>query len=181
MKLLLHACCAPCLAAPYEHLIKEHEIVVFWYNPNIQPYREYIRRLEAFRKYTSKKGIKTIEDLSYPLEDWLYKAAMLSRKSNVLRCKFCYAERLHRVATYAKRHGFNAFSTTLLLAPYQKHELVKEIGEKIGKNMNIEFLYIDMRKWFDESEKMAREAGIYRQGYCGCVFSEADRYWRDNP
>ncbi len=181
MKLLLHACCAPCLMAPYKHLSEKYDIVVYWYNPNIQPYREYLRRLKAFREYTKKAGIETVENLDYPLEDWLAKAAILSKKSNVLRCRFCYAERLYKVAMYAKTHGFDYFSTTLLLAPYQKHEMVKEIGEKLGKNVGIEFYYEDMRKWFDEGEDMARHAGIYRQGYCGCVFSEADRYWRDNP
>ncbi len=179
MTLLLHACCAPCLMAPYKHLSEKFDVVVYWYNPNIQPYREYLRRLNAFRKYTKREGIKIIEDLSYPLEDWLYRASILSKKSNVLRCRYCYAERLHRTAQLAKKNNFDAFSTTLLLAPYQKHELIKEIGEKIGKSVGIQFYYEDMRNWFDESEDMARRAGIYRQGYCGCVFSETDRYWKE--
>ncbi len=179
MKMLLHACCAPCLMAPYKHLREKFDIVVYWYNPNIQPYREYLRRYNAFKKYTSSKGIPVIENLDYPLEDWLAKASLLSKKSNVLRCKYCYAERLYKVARYAAEHNFDYFSTTLLLAPYQKHELVREIGEKIGTQTGVQFYYEDMRKWFDESEKMARESGLYRQGYCGCIFSEADRYWRD--
>ncbi|MCD6370046.1 MAG: epoxyqueuosine reductase QueH [Thermoplasmata archaeon] len=179
MKILLHACCAPCLMAPYKNLSESHDITVFWYNPNIQPYREYLRRLRTFREYTQKIGVKVIEDLSYPLEDWLYKASILSRKSNVLRCRFCYADRLFKTAKKAKDLGMDAFTTTLLLAPYQKHEMVKEIGGSIASRVGIKFYYEDMRKWFDESEKMARNAGIYRQGYCGCVFSEADRYWRD--
>jgi len=165
--------------APYKNLSKIHDITVFWYNPNIQPYREYLRRLRTFREYTQKIGVKVIEDLSYPLEDWLYKASILSRKSNVLRCRFCYADRLFKTAKKAKDLGMDAFTTTLLLAPYQKHEMVKEIGGSIASRVGIKFYYEDMRKWFDESEKMARNAGIYRQGYCGCVFSEADRYWRD--
>jgi len=179
MKILLHACCAPCLMVPYNNLSESHEITVFWYNPNIQPYREYLRRLHAFREYTQKIGAKVIEDLSYPLEDWLYKASILSRKSNVLRCRFCYADRLFKTAKKAKDLGMDTFTTTLLLAPYQKHEMVKEIGKITASRVGIKFYYEDMRKWFDESEKMARNAGIYRQGYCGCVFSEADRYWRD--
>ncbi len=181
MRLLLHACCAPCLMAPYRHLSEEHEVTVFWYNPNIQPYREYLRRLKSLREYTKNMGIPVIEDLSYPAEDWLMKAAMLSKKSNVLRCRFCYGDRLYRTARVAKINGFDAFSTTLLLAPYQKHEMVREIGEKIGRRVGVPFYYEDMRKWFEESEEMARKAGVYRQGYCGCIFSEIDRYWRDNP
>ncbi len=179
MKILLHACCAPCLMAPYKHLSENFDVIVFWYNPNIQPYREYLRRLGAFREYTSRIGAKVIEDLSYPLEDWLLKASILSRKSNVLRCRFCYADRLYKAALTAKKISADYFSTTLLLAPYQKHEIVREIGENIGKRVGVKFYYEDMRKWFDEGEGMARKAGIYRQGYCGCVFSEADRYWRD--
>ncbi len=178
MHLLLHACCAPCLMAPYKYLSKESQVTVYWYNPNIQPYREYLRRFKAFREYTITEKIDVIENLSYPLEDWLYRASLLSKKNNILRCRFCYAERLYRTAITAKSGKFDAFSTTLLLAPYQKHELVKEIGEHIGRSVGIDFYYIDMRKWFDESEFMARKAGIYRQGYCGCVFSEADRYWK---
>ncbi len=179
MRILLHTCCAPCLMAPYKHLSQEHELTLFWYNPNIQPYREYLRRLRAFREYTRRIGARVIEDLSYPLEEWLYKASILSRKSNVLRCKFCYADRLFRTAMKARELGMDAFSTTLLLAPYQKHELVKELGFSIAKKVDVKFHYEDMRRWFDESEDMARKAGIYRQGYCGCIFSEADRYWRD--
>ncbi len=179
MRLLLHACCAPCLMAPYLHLSEKFEITVYWYNPNIQPYREYVRRLDALRKYTKRRKIEVIEDLSYPLEDWLYRASILSRKSNVSRCRFCYAERLYKTATTAKKLGYEAFSTTLLLAPYQKHELVKEIGEKVSKSTGVKFYYEDMRKWFNESEELARKAGIYRQGYCGCIFSEADRYWKE--
>ena len=181
MRILLHACCAPCLMAPYRHLSEEHELTVFWYNPNIQPYREYLRRLQAFREYTKKIGAKVIEDLSYPLEEWLFKASLLSTKSNVLRCRFCYADRLYKTAANAKRLNFDAFTTTLLLAPYQKHEIIREIGEKISKKLNVKFYYEDMRKWFDEGERMARKSGLYRQGYCGCIFSEADRYWRENP
>ena len=179
MRMLLHACCAPCLMAPYKHLQEKFDIVVYWYNPNIQPYREYVRRYNAFKNYTGEHGIPVVADLSYPLEEWLARASLLSKKSNVLRCRYCYAERLYKVAKYASEHGFYYFSTTLLLAPYQKHELVKEIGDKIGRSTGVQFYYEDMRKWFDESEKMARESGVYRQGYCGCIFSEADRYWRD--
>ena len=179
MRILLHACCAPCLMAPYKHLNEIHEITVFWYNPNIQPYREYLRRLKAFREYTRREGIKTIEDLSYPLEDWLLKASLLSKESNILRCRFCYGDRLYRTALMANKLRMDAFTTTLLLAPYQKHEIIKEIGEKISRKMGIKFYYEDMRKWFNEGEEMARKAGIYRQGYCGCIFSEADRYWKD--
>ncbi len=181
MRLLLHACCAPCLMAPYKHLSEKFEVVVFWYNPNIQPYREYLRRLKSLRDYAGERGIEVIEDLSYPAEDWLMKASLLSKKSNVLRCRFCYGDRLYRTAKVAKVKGFDAFSTTLLLAPYQKHEIVRDIGEKVGKRTGVPFYYEDMRKWFDESEEMARKAGVYRQGYCGCIFSEIDRYWRDNP
>jgi len=181
MRLLLHACCAPCLTAPYKHLSEKFDITVFWYNPNIQPYREYLRRLRAMREYTAKEGIDVICDLSYPLEEWLYKTSILSRKSNVLRCRYCYADRLYKTAKKAKELNFDLFSTTLLLAPYQKHEIVKEIGMNIAQKTGVNFYYEDMRKWFDEAEDMARKAGIYRQGYCGCIYSEADRYWRDKP
>ena len=178
MRLLLHACCAPCLAAPYKHLSEEYEVSVFWYNPNIQPYREYLRRLKSIDKYASLLKINVIYDHSYPLEKWLYITSKLSLKSNVLRCRYCYADRLFKTAMKAKELGFDYFSTTLLLAPYQKHEMIREIGESVERKVGVKFLYLDMRKWFEESEELAKKAGLYRQGYCGCIYSEADRYWR---
>ncbi len=181
MQLFLHACCAPCLTAPYKHLSHEHHVTVFWYNPNIQPYREYLRRLRAFREYTSRINAEVIYDLSYPLEKWLHIASQLSMQNNVLRCRFCYADRLYKTALKAREMGYDAFTTTLLLAPYQKHEIIREIGQIISQKIGVPFYYIDMREWFDEAEDMARKAGIYRQGYCGCIYSEADRYWRENP
>ncbi len=181
MKLLLHACCAPCLAAPYKHLKEIYEITIFWYNPNIQPYREYLRRLRSLRKYASAVGAEVIYDYDYPLEKWLYVTSRLSMRSNVLRCRYCYADRLYRTAKTAKEMGFDAFSTTLLLAPYQKHEMIREIGESIEKNLGIKFHYQDMRGWFEESEDLAKKMGLYRQGYCGCIYSEADRYWKEEP
>ncbi len=166
--------------APYKHLSRIFEVSVFWYNPNIHPYREFLRRLRSVRDFCSKYDISLVEDLSYPIEDWLLKASLLSKKSNVLRCRFCYGDRLYKTALVAKELGFDLFSTTLLLAPYQKHELVKEIGFKVSDKVGIDFYYEDMRKWFKESEDMAKMEGVYRQGYCGCVFSEVDRYWREN-
>ena len=152
--ILIHACCAPCVSPILDEV---HDYHVFWYNPNIHPYREYLRRLETLKKLKEEKHFTLIVDPEYPLQNWLEIAIKLNKKSDVLRCRFCYADRLERTARYAKENGYEYFTTSLLYSPYQKHELVKEIGESIAKKY-----------------------GLYRQGYCGCIFSEFDRYYRED-
>ncbi len=175
--ILVHACCAPCVSPILEELSDYH---VYWYNPNIQPYREYLRRLETIMRLSKEKQFKLIVNNEYPLQEWLEKATMLNRKSDVLRCRFCYADRLDKTAKYAKDHGYNSFTTSLLYSPYQKHELVREIGESVAKKYGIEFYYRDFRELYPKGDEIAKKYGLYRQGYCGCIFSEFDRYsWRE--
>ena len=174
MKLLLHTCCAPCSVYCIDTLRKEGiEPTIYWYNPNIHPYMEYKQRKECLKQYTETINIKAIFEDDYGLEQFC-KNVIGDLKN---RCKnYCYKVRLEQTAKYAKENGYDAISTTLLISPYQNHELLKEMGEEIANKYDIKFLYRDFRQGFREGQAKARELNMYMQKYCGCVFSEEDRY-----
>ena len=170
MKLLLHTCCAPCSVYCIDSLAEEGiKPVVYWYNPNIHPYTEYKARRDCLKEYTKEIGIESIFEEEYGLVPFC-KVAVQDLEN---RCgNYCYPVRLAKTAKYAKEHGYDAFSTTLLVSPYQKHELICEIAEKIAKQYDIPFFYRDFRVGFREGQAKAREIGLYMQKYCGCIFSE---------
>ena len=177
MKLLLHTCCAPCSVYCIEELKKENiDITSFWYNPNIHPYKEYEARLETLKNYDEKIGIPLIIDDYYGLREFCKN--VVDKLDN--RCGYCYLCRLEKTAKYAKENGFDAFSTTLLISPYQDHELLKKTGDMLSKKYGIKFLYKDFRPGFRYGQNKARELGLYMQKYCGCVFSEEMRYNNHN-
>ena len=173
MKLLMHTCCAPCSVYCIDALRKEGiEPTVFWYNPNIHPYTEYKARRDCLKEY-AKVGAEAIFKEEYGLDEFCKNVANDIEK----RCvNYCYPKRLTETVRYAKEHGFDAFTTTLLVSPYQKHEELKAVCELLAKEFGIEFVYRDFRVGFREGQDKAREAGLYMQKYCGCVFSEEDRY-----
>ncbi len=172
-RILLHTCCAPCSTVPVPELTKDgYEVVAFFFNPNIHPYQEFRNRLKAMEQFVGSSGISAIFFRGYPLEGFL--RAQMTRLDS--RCEVCYELRLQAAAERAKQEGAKLFSTTLLISPYQKHELLREIGERVGKEAGIEFLYRDWRTRFRESRKLAREQELYLQKYCGCIFSEKERY-----
>ena len=178
-KLLLHSCCAPCLMGtlPVIKMGDIFEVSCFWYNPNIHPYTEYKARFSAFVDYTAKNNINLIVRDHYGLVEFT-KNVIDNLKE---RCSYCYTARLGETAKQAKQGGFDAFSTTLLVSPYQNHAQIKETGEKYAKEYGIKFFYGDFRANFREGQKAAREGGIYMQKYCGCIFSEEERFltkWR---
>ncbi|MGM0405985.1 MAG: epoxyqueuosine reductase QueH [Thermoplasmatota archaeon] len=173
MSLLIHACCAPCLTYTYEYF-KEHfkgKSSVLWYNPNIHPFKEYEKRLEAMIDFQKKIDVDIIYVDEYDLEMFLDGA--LKAKS---RCEYCYKSRLSKTAQIAKENGYDAFTTTLTISPYQDHDLIRKIGENEGKKKDVEFIYKDLTDGFYESHNLANELDLYKQGYCGCIFSEKDRY-----
>ena len=173
--MLLHACCAPCLTYPYNMLAKDDtQVSAFFYNPNIHPFTEYTKRLNCVKDYSGKKGIKLITKDDYAIEKFLRQVAF--RENN--RCMMCYEIRLAETARTAKSGKFDAFSTTMLVSPYQKHELIKSIGESVADEFNIDFLYKDFREGYRESVSISKGAGLYRQQYCGCIYSEKERYQR---
>ena len=179
MKLLIHVCCAPCLIGVKLALDKwaenqniDIEPTCYWYNPNIHPYTEYKSRLEALKNYTSKNNIELVIDDKYGLVE--FTTNVIGDLQN--RCEYCYSSRIEKASKYASDNNFDAFTLSLLVSPYQKHDLLRKIGERYALKHNIQFLYCDARTDFREGQKSARENGVYMQKYCGCIFSEQERY-----
>lgn len=170
MKLLMHTCCAPCSTYVIKRLREEGymDITSYWYNLNIHPYTEYKQRLETLKMYTQMINIPLVVEDYYGLREFVQNVA-----DNIDgRCYFCYRSRLEKTVKYAKENGYDSFTTTLLVSPYQKHEMIIKVCEDLAKEYGIEFVYFDFRVGFREGQAMAREAGLYMQKYCGCVFSE---------
>ena len=174
MKLLMHTCCAPCSVYCIDSLRSDWiEPTVYWYNPNIHPYMEYKARRDCLKEYTQSIGVQAIFEEEYGLDEFC-KNVIRNLKT---RCTdYCYRVRLEQTAKYAKEHGFDTITTTLFVSPYQKHEELKQIAEEIAKKYELNFLYRDFRVGFREGQAKARELGLYMQKYCGCIFSEEDRY-----
>ena len=174
MKLLMHTCCAPCSVYCIESLRKEKiEPTLYWYNPNIHPYMEYKTRRDTLKQYSEMINVQAIFEEEYGLKEFCKNVVndLENRCSN-----YCYRVRLEQTAKYAKENGFDTITTTLLVSPYQKHDVLKEQGEEIAKKYGLGFLYRDFRIGFREGQAKARELGLYMQKYCGCIFSEEDRY-----
>jgi len=177
MKILLHTCCGPCTKGTLKELDpSKHEITAYWYNPNIHPYQEYKSRKESLMTLAASIGMDVIVDDEYGLRKFV--KTVVGDIEN--RCKECYKMRLVQTAKKAKELGFDAFSTTLLVSPYQQHEVIKEMATRIGEQMGIPFYYVDPREHFREGNREARDMGLYMQKYCGCIFSEEDRYLKTN-
>jgi predicted adenine nucleotide alpha hydrolase (AANH) superfamily ATPase len=173
LKALIHICCANCLIYPLKALHEEGwEVMGFFYNPNIHPYQEYRRRLAAVREYESKAAIQVIYQDEYTLEEFLRQMAFREEE----RCRICHHLRLKATAKVAKHGKFAAFTTTLLHSRHQNHELIKAIGETVGKEQGVEFLYRDFREGWKQGIEESKALGLYRQSYCGCIYSEKERY-----
>ncbi|MCL5045517.1 MAG: epoxyqueuosine reductase QueH [Actinobacteria bacterium] len=178
MKLLVHTCCGPCAIYPLGALAEGgHAVTGFWYNPNIHPYKEYERRLETLKGMAAARDLPLIGKDSYDLEDFLNRVVGTPRPEH---CRLCYRMRLEEAARTAAEEGFPAFTTSLLISPYQKHETVREEGEAAAARHGVRFFYQDFRPHWREGVALSKEAGLYRQPYCGCIFSEKERYWRNN-
>jgi len=173
MKLLLHICCAPCSIMVVDDLRRNNiDVTGYWYNPNIHPFTEYKSRMDTLKEYSSNINLEVIYNDYYGLKK--FTKEVVSNIEN--RCVKCYRMRLEETARYAKENNYEAFSTTLLISPYQNHELLKEVGEQLAKEYGIKFYYKDFRPVFKEGQRLAREKGLYMQKYCGCIFSEEERY-----
>ncbi len=174
-KILLHTCCAPCTTYVFKKLSEEgFKTTGFFYNPNIHPYTEYEKRLMTMKLYSLATNFDVKYLDIYDIENYF---RIIYGKGDK-RCLYCYMLRLHKVATYAKKNGYSTFTTTLLVSPYQKHDWVKQAGRLVSKKIDIPFFYEDFRKGYKESRELAREMNLYRQQYCGCIFSERDRFWK---
>jgi hypothetical protein len=168
--LLLHACCAPCLSGAFPALEREGwEMTVFFHNPNIHPYSERARRLEALAGYAPRLGLDLLVDEEYPLEENL--SMLLSSPD---RCRACFEERLRATARKAAALGIGVFSTTLAISPYQDQGLLERTGLRIASEEGVDFAYRDLRPFYRQSIDTSRRENLYRQKYCGCILSERD-------
>jgi len=171
----MHICCAPCAIYPVKLLRQDGlETMGFFYRHNIHPFSECLRRQETLEAYAATIDLRVIYQEGYDLEGFLRSVAF--RESD--RCTYCYHDRLRSTALVAKRGRFDYFSSTLLYSKFQKHEAIKAIGESVGRSVGIPFLYHDFRiGWKDGIEESKRQ-GLYRQQYCGCIYSEKERYYK---
>lgn len=175
MKILLHCCCAPCSVASIDSLLVDgHEVTTYFYNPNIHPYKEYVARRDSWLSYMAAKNYDYLIDDEYPLEEWLKSVAQNPGQ----RCGYCYSVRLDHTAKKAKALDFEAFSSTLSISPYQNHELIKKAGAEAGAKYGVAFYYADFRPSYRAGQAAAKEAGLYMQKYCGCIYSEKIRYYK---
>jgi len=177
-RVLLHVCCGPCSIYPHRALESEGLAVTgFFHNPNIQPSREFRRRLETLEEYARRAGLDLIVRGDYHPEEHLEVTLGLhdQRRS---RCRACYELRLDEAAREAAERGYPAFTSTLLVSPYQLHKEVRKAGEAAAARTGgrVEFLYRDFREGWKEGVKASLEMGLYRQPYCGCLWSEVERY-----
>lgn len=172
MKIALHACCGPCLLEPYDALELEHDIVVVYANPNIHPVEEYERRRDTLRAYAEDRGIGVIE-VPYDPSSWEAAVGDAATEPGT-RCERCFRLRLSLTAREAAACGADAVATTLTVSPYQDPESIRRAGEESCAEHGVQFLVTDFRPRYSEAVRRSREIGMYRQRYCGCVYSETE-------
>ncbi len=176
MKLLLHVCCGPCSIMPAMLLGEEgYELTGFFHNPNIQPLAEYLRRREGAGQCANNLHMPVLfDDAAWDLDKWLACQLPVARSSS--RCQVCIASRLESTAKKALEIGMEKFSTSLLYSRYQPHDFIREKGVEIAAANGLEFVYRDFRPYWQEGIDISKAWEIYRQQYCGCIFSENERY-----
>ena len=180
-KLLLHACCAPCSSAVLERLSNFFEITIFYYNPNITLQEEYLKRIEELKKLISlvnyKYPITLLEGEYVPEKFFEIAKGLESEPERGKRCYKCYEMRLEETARIADELGFNNFCTTLTLSPHKNVDWINEIGEELNKKYKANYLYSDFKKKerYKRSIILSKEYDLYRQDYCGCIYSKRDK------
>lgn len=176
MKLLLHICCAVCACALVEKFRQvDIQIEGYFYNPNIHPYLEFQKRLRAVEVFADQDKLTVHYERSYGLREFLRQ--IVGEEDN--RCPLCYEMRLKKTAQFAREQGFDAFTSTLIISPQQKQELIKTIGNDIALETGIKFYYEPVTDLYDRTKELARKRMLYRQQYCGCIYSEYERYRRN--
>jgi predicted adenine nucleotide alpha hydrolase (AANH) superfamily ATPase len=171
---LVHCCCAHCSAYTIDYWRRQgYEVSGFWYNPNIHPYSEHQHRLEAMQTLADKLDFPLITTDSYDIVEYFHRVT--GHESQ--RCQYCFRLRLGKTAKTAVELGFGGFTSSLLISPHQKHGLLPEIGNSLSaEEMKVKFLYADLRKRYSDSRHITKPMALYRQQYCGCVYSEWERY-----
>jgi len=173
MKLMLHACCGPCLLEPYDALVGQgHDVRVAYANPNIHPREEYERRRDTLLAYARERGID-VDELDYDVERWQEAVRGLEDRPGE-RCRACFRVRLGAAAEHAAALGCDAVATTLTVSPYQDPEAIREAGEDVCARAGVAFLVTDFRERYPEATRRSRDLGMYRQNYCGCRYSDEE-------
>ena len=173
MNVLLHICCAPCAIMCVKTLRQEGiEPTGYWDNPNIHPYTEFRTRRQTLEEYARSIDLKLIIGAKYGLRAFLDDVG----GDYAGRCLHCYRMRFRSVAKYAAENGYSHFSSTLFVSPYQNHDLMIRAAEEAAEEFGVMFLHRDFRPYFREGQDEARAQGLYMQKYCGCIFSEEERY-----
>jgi len=178
MKLLLHICCAPCIAAPLAELRSGGtEVTGFFHNPNIHPLLEFRKRLRAVEVFAEQEKLELIGRPEYGLHDFLRQAGPHACDGQGgARCAVCYRMRIDAAAALAREERFDAFTTSMLFSRHQNHELIRRLASDAAEREGVGFHYADLRHMADQSMEIARKRALYRQQYCGCIFSEYERY-----
>ncbi len=176
-KILLHICCGPCAIYPVQELRHQgFEVVGLYYNPNIHPLQEYLRRRQGVMQVAEHLQMRVIfKDDEYDPSTYLRK--IVFRENH--RCFLCVHLRLERAFSIAKRGDFGFFTTTLLYSKFQNHDQIAKLGKEISIGSKLCFLYQDFREGWQQGIKISKEWGIYRQQYCGCIYSEKERYYKE--
>jgi epoxyqueuosine reductase len=173
MNILLHVCCANCSIYPVKVLREQnHQITGFFFNHNIHPFQEFQRRLDAVKEYAAKVELPMLYCEDYFLEEFLAQVAHDPQQ----RCNYCYVSRLEETARVAAEQGFDGFTSSLLYSRYQKHDTIRLAGEALAEKYGLQFFYADYRNGWQEGIRVSKEMGLYRQQYCGCIYSEKERY-----
>lgn len=179
--LFLHSCCAPCSSYVLEYLSKYFKITVFYYNPNIYPDEEYYKRVEEQKQFI--KDFKSDNPIDFTEGNfdknrfYAVTKGMENLPEGGKRCFKCYELRLQEAAKYAKTHGFDYFTTTLSISPLKNAQKLNEIGLSLANEYNVKYLVSDFKKknGYKRSVEISRQYGMYRQNYCGCIFSKQER------
>ncbi len=172
---LVHCCCVHCTAYTIEYWRQQgYQVSALWYNPNIHPYLEHQHRLEAMSSFARETNLPLIIVGGYGMIDYFRQVA--GHEHELERCRYCFGLRLAKTAAVALETGCDAFTTTLLISPHQKHDQIREIGDRLATEKGVDFLYADLRKRYSDSRRLTKGLNLYRQQYCGCVYSEWERY-----
>lgn len=175
MKLLLHTCCGPCSIYPLKVLKQmDMDVMGFFYRHNIHPFQECLKREETLRHYSQSIDLKVIYQSDYKMEEFLQSVVFREKD----RCRYCYYDRLKATALVAKKGKFQAFSTTLLYSKFQNHEQIQQTGEALAREYGLKFFYHDFREGWKSGIEESKQRDMYRQQYCGCIYSEKERYFK---
>ena len=173
-KILLHSCCGPCSTQVIDVLRKDYEVVIYYYNPNIDTDKEFNLRLSEQKRFCKEVGIEVIEDGYNPAEFYCKVKGLEGEKEGGARCPVCFALRLEKTAVKAKQLGFDLFGTTLTVSPHKNAEIINSIGLAIAEKEEIEYLPGNYKKQdgYKKSIEFSKQYNLYRQNYCGCKFAK---------